>query len=647
MEELRITIKKHGVENSENGLSYMQNEIINRKENFLIVSAPTGSGKSFAFIKEVQNNKKILFIMPTKRLGQNLLSSTKKELSDQGYSKEKIERTIELFTSEEAEKLKKQNVLNMSSYRIRQILRKKIIFSTPEALNSIFLNFKGFGNKDFGPQPLLRYYDYIVFDEYHLYTERSFGIIGMLIKFNNHLQNLYKEKNITIKTSKIVLLSATPINIGHLLKDIGVEITNNNLISEKIVETKDNVRILHGDVKITFIESKSVFEVLKEKKILLLDNIKNEMKTVFLYDSLKKTLEEKELFYSLSKELNINPIFFDNSIDNQIKKEKQNFEEELVISATSTLEVGVTLSNLKTLFMEPGYNILSFIQRIGRVARGNIDGEVFVVYNKNTLSKSLWLSELIEFCKNIKEKMNIIEFNKKLIEINKGFLDKNLIEEIDNDIILYYKNLRKDITNNNVGLYYYLLLGTSIDENQKKELIKSAPKSFFNIKNKIYHYSKGKKDKWIELFILNAKNFRNFPPTINLIKEDGSKIVVSESWITLYTDILERYPFDLENNCIYLDNYEDISKCLKNDNNKKYTRTALLSNIKRSTIEIGNFDIPQTVYLESQNNIIKGLLSKKEYQNKASIARDLVGFTGVIPYELEHENVMGKNSVIL
>ena len=62
------------------GLSPMQERLLHSEKLVRLVSAPTGSGKSYAFMRAVLNEGvHVLFIVPTRRLLQNLIDDAREQ----------------------------------------------------------------------------------------------------------------------------------------------------------------------------------------------------------------------------------------------------------------------------------------------------------------------------------------------------------------------------------------------------------------------------------------------------------------------------------------------------------------------------------------------------------------------------------------
>lgn len=84
---MQVTIHRHAVFNRDNGLSPLQNDLLSHPSKIRITAAPTGAGKSYAFHKAILGGQRILFIVPTRRLAQNLLHSLREFLEKQAWEK--------------------------------------------------------------------------------------------------------------------------------------------------------------------------------------------------------------------------------------------------------------------------------------------------------------------------------------------------------------------------------------------------------------------------------------------------------------------------------------------------------------------------------------------------------------------------------
>ena len=79
-----MIIRAHSVPILASGLSAMQERLLRSEKFVRLVSAPTGSGKSYAFMRAVlDEDKHVLFIVPTKRLLQNLIEDARDQAREQ------------------------------------------------------------------------------------------------------------------------------------------------------------------------------------------------------------------------------------------------------------------------------------------------------------------------------------------------------------------------------------------------------------------------------------------------------------------------------------------------------------------------------------------------------------------------------------
>ena len=78
-----MIVRSHSVPTLASGLSPMQERLLRSEKHVRLVSAPTGSGKSYAFMRAVlDEGAHVLFIVPTKRLLQNLIEDARGQARD-------------------------------------------------------------------------------------------------------------------------------------------------------------------------------------------------------------------------------------------------------------------------------------------------------------------------------------------------------------------------------------------------------------------------------------------------------------------------------------------------------------------------------------------------------------------------------------
>jgi len=112
---MEITVVRHCVwRDPESGLSTLQKVLLECMEKVRIAEAPTGAGKSYAFQRAIIKGERVLFIVPTRRLAQNLLAGLSGSLvRDCGWSDEAVFAKLALWNSDETQRLKASGETNI------------------------------------------------------------------------------------------------------------------------------------------------------------------------------------------------------------------------------------------------------------------------------------------------------------------------------------------------------------------------------------------------------------------------------------------------------------------------------------------------------------------------------------------------------
>ena len=372
-----------------------------------VVIAPTGAGKTFAFVLPIlyAKNKKYpasprgLVIAPTNALVEDMYNSFKKLVNA-----EKITgRTLKEHGSNRAKEL------------INRLKSAEIVVTNPDIVN--FVIHGGYHTDNSGKRRfILNFQDwteffgkiqYIIFDEYHLYDEEQIANLLVWLLSNHKF----------FPSIKWFFVSATPESA--LLKLLGNHQIEFEIIQENL---EDSGRIIQGQQKINFIgvsKSYSLYQwifgkegIQTEVKEKILSTIKKGKKVLFIFNSLReaKLAEEKLKFIFSDAKIGINTGFETRQKDFNFNPEKF----DLIIS-TSKIEVGVNYP-VHLAYIESGKYLRNFLQRIGRIGRGNIESEIFC----------LTPVSVVEPLKNsLKNNITYYEFTEAL---NHSFNDKELKE---------------------------------------------------------------------------------------------------------------------------------------------------------------------------------------------------------------------------
>jgi len=574
---MKLTIKKHCVEECSDdnpvlsGLSPLQKELLINAAKIRIAHAPTGAGKSYAFqqlLKDKTDKKRILFIVPTRRLAQNIANGIKRDLKG-------IEKTLRVWTSDQTEQLKEENK-KAHIERLKEVdlidgsrLQGEIIITVPEVISQLILRRRL--EKDQNDKSifnLLYSFHHIVFDEFHTIDERGFGLAGTFAKlismqeYDNHAQ--------------LSFLSATPLDISKVLINLGIPTGHFTVLKDKLTEKG---RVIHGDVCLEFNESSNMVDTLRLHIDKILKEINNNRQVVIIYNSLadlKHDCEEKIPALFAQYNIKIEDCLSINSLDDS--KKSTNIKGQLAVGrmqdpskfkiliATSSVEMGVTFeANL--LFMESGFKPMNFLQRYGRAARGDHTGHVIVNWNKESTQYLYWFQQLLAWVNTKNEQYcEITELSQQLSQgLNEQFAPPNLEdcldaenEEIEEGNIVFgvLGNRAIYIT----GLYWYVLLNNSLISKSKehRKIIstfkegfpeQSPPKSFLNITKYLKKLKEAQKDpecqiiakacnKWHDLFIEQVKILRDIEPKIT-VNANNVQQEISYSWLERETSILD------------------------------------------------------------------------------------------------------------
>ena len=230
----------------------MQERLLRSNRFVRLVSAPTGSGKSYAFMRAVlEEEAQVLFIVPTKRLLQNLFEDAREQahahLRGRGWNSVQSsawigERIVEWSGNQAGDGRE-----SLAATRVRQMLAGaahsggRVIFAIPEVVVRLISGVRISGASAINPFFYVRRFDHIVFDEFHTIDDRSFGLASLMSLLA-----------VTERQGRVSLLSATPIDVTGILERAGVSPDDVDRISEEIVDGHPHGhRPIHGNVSIS------------------------------------------------------------------------------------------------------------------------------------------------------------------------------------------------------------------------------------------------------------------------------------------------------------------------------------------------------------------------------------------------------------
>ena len=412
-ERSEFVIPRHAVPSGPRGLSPMQTTMLDAPEPVRVCSAPTGAGKSHAFqVAMRERGARILFIVPTRRLAQNLAEGLRQDLIDGGMPPDRINDRVCVWTSDERRRLQGEDpATDVTRRRIREIRQEAnipdggvMIIATPESVAWYMLNprFTAGGSDVQGIMDLLRL-DHVVFDEFHTIEARGMGLCMAVATFLAH----------GASEAKLTFLSATPIDLVTPLVHFGIPREKILVASETVVtgspEETAGMRAIHGDVTVAFRQDGSMVDALEACRedivgVLAAPRDSKAGQVVLIFDSLRDLLGSRKAIAEWFDAIGVGPedrlainstddstdSAFDGLFTSGQAADPLRFR---VLVATSSVEMGVTF-RAGMIVMNPGHDPCSFVQRIGRVARGDTVGKVVVTSFRPNNADPAWFRML-------------------------------------------------------------------------------------------------------------------------------------------------------------------------------------------------------------------------------------------------------------
>lgn len=560
-----MKVRAHSVRTLPSGLSPMQERLLRSDKFVRLVSAPTGSGKSYAFMRAVlDEGARVLFIAPTKRLLQNLLDGGREQarqmfrqrkLSDAQANAWIDERIIEWSGNQAAD-----GGESLTTKRVRQLLAAptggRVIFAIPEVVVGLISGIRIAGAGAVNPFLYVRSFDHIVFDEFHTIDDRSFG-----------LACLFSLLSVTERRRKVSLLSATPIDVTAILTRCGVESNDLETIVEEIVDGHPpGHRPIHGDVEICM-RASSVPESIAQKIEAVRRSVDGGHTVIVIYDSLQHLIREAPEIRRRLSGIGID--------DKDILKIHSIADSERrpgapgrghryadpraykVLLCTSSVEIGVTFKST-LMFMEPGHGLASFVQRVGRVARGSHEGQVIVSLSEQRRSRDAWTRRVAGVVEQHPE-ASIQTFTDEILRDVRRRLEPTR-EQIDlepaesHGTVPYYRRASWR------GAFWAALFIVAIRRTRMKtqheareRLQRIAPNAVRLVAARIrailsvdavdpnQRRSRQPHRRWVEALLVSALTYRNIGATIVAIDPNGTRHTVTESLLRRATTVLERH----------------------------------------------------------------------------------------------------------
>lgn len=352
--------------------------IKNDKRSFGFNFSPTGSGKTFSWLKPaIEGEYGVIAVYPTNSLIEDQFE-TAKNFYRQYFPEKNVK--IRVLTRESVIKVKKDLNTKSNGKAVERILqdlnehrRKKgpsILLTNPDILLLIFKRLYSSGQYMIGN---LFSNDILVVDEFHLADVKQRNDLIFIASY------LMEEQYSNIEN--IIFLSATPNKkiINRLKRTISGDIVV--IESESQSNNFKNSNCIMPEANLNLFESQ-LFKTSNHIKNNYLDKVLQvcqDGKTVIMLDGLKEVDEVYNLLKSELEEKNIKRI--DGFHRDNIEEKLSEFE---VLVSNSAVEVGIDFEVKNIIFS--GYSDARFMQRIGRLRKSSSEeNHIIALTDKNLI----------------------------------------------------------------------------------------------------------------------------------------------------------------------------------------------------------------------------------------------------------------------
>lgn len=566
---MEVIIAKHSVaKRPQDGLSPLQYQLLTEQKRIRIVEAPTGAGKSYAFQKALLNGQRILFIVPTRRLAQNLAAGLINDLVNSGkpWTEELAESKVAIFSADQTQQLITQGERRISGYRLRQLDALndtrddgEMIVAVPEVISNLLHRDKKSltkGSAGEGVFSILSQFDHIVFDEFHTIEAQGFGLAALFAK----LASIILPDGEQFGQAKISFLSATPLNILPILEKLGIDRAAVKYLHEELLDEEqvDNAeaRPLHGTVVLSLLTETSLPACLQLHHPLIQQEVQANRQVVIIYNALQNLRRDLPLLKQQFQQWGIAPqtVLVINSIDDSggnrqtrygfASGRQQNPDQFNILIATASVEMGVTFRAANVMFMEPGFTPMNFLQRFGRAARRGKDGKVFVRLDQNMSRSFPWQRQLQQWIQNHQgQHVNVLEFNQMLSQSAQERFEADADRKTPNfGSLSHYANYAS-------GLYWQQLIQHPSNRGHRAAHLRAyQPPSSAHVYKLLQaiqpllespDYARSAK-LWYQWFMRRALLLRDIGARVTVVEGDGFKLQVDRVWLARETSVLNQ-----------------------------------------------------------------------------------------------------------
>lgn len=347
---------------------------------FTLVTAPTGTGKSYAFpfpalhrrkdfYRQDEASGRGLIVLPTNALIEELTHNFQKTYASQGLRVAQL--TGKSLDEAEVRGYKRwQKALEICALNDLVITNPDIVNYAMQGGYHQFAGEMRTGGSEF--PAFLEKFRYIVFDEYHLYDEAQVANILTLVKLR---RLLLRHRGV-----RYLFVSATPEpGLKDAFRQEGLQEEKDfTEISEFIIDDPGpavETRTIHGRLTVEFSSKTDLAKVVRSKIGEIQAELAAGKRVLIIADELRTAHElaaDLEARFP-GRRVHQSTGYVVRGEDSRVEAERAH-----IIVATNKAEAGVNYE-VEYCIMQTGRHFRNFVQRFGRVARGDVPGKIVVV----------------------------------------------------------------------------------------------------------------------------------------------------------------------------------------------------------------------------------------------------------------------------
>ena len=648
---MEVTIARHCVAHGKDGLSPLQQALIGDERRIRVAEAPTGAGKSFAFLRAVAQGQRVLFFVPTRRLARNLAASMVHELERlDGWDRGRAERAVAFWSSEQREEFGRDGVGTISGVRLRQMAaldplgEGELIVAVPETVALLLASRRLEPDQSSkGVFDFLDAFDHIVFDEFHSIQARGFGLAGMFAR----LVAVTSREGHPFGRAKVSFLSATPLDLKPVFDALEIPETAVAWMQETLTTEG---RPLHGDVTLSWSNAGDMLSLLEEESDEVLRELEAGRQVVLIYDALGDLERDLARLAQQVRCWGIDPerVLVINSIRDSAPDgtlgcgfasgRRQDPDRYDLLVATASVELGITFRDARLLLMEPGFSATNFLQRYGRCARRGADGRVVVRAAPRKVGRNPWLRTLRDWIQAHDGGTQSIEDLTACLTAEHSGAFGNLSKRAAWCTGLFWRVLMEHPSNRG-GRHGHLLYAQPPPARRIHSLMQQVAELEQDREYAAHARA------WLRSLKEQVLDLRGIGRQIVVVQEDGSRVKADELWLERETHVMERFPVDAALGEVRIAGYlEDHLREIQDRSRRRRWLALFPHTGVRSEIVLDEGAVE--TWCRLVDRIDPYGFAAQDHPGALKAARDLVRLTGLVPGDDPEISVDAQHGVL-